>query len=128
MRTTNGAARHQSVKRLKKRARGFYSGRHKMYHVICEAVMRAERTAYVGRKLKKRDFRRLWITRISIACRALGENGLPYSRLIAGLQWADIRLDRKQLSELAIHQPAAFADVVAKAKAALLAARPNANV
>ena len=72
MRTTNGAARHQSVKRLKKRARGFYSGRHKMYHVICEAVMRAERTAYVGRKLKKRDFRRLWITRISIACRALG--------------------------------------------------------
>ena len=117
MRATNGAARHNAVKRLKKRARGFYSGRHKMYHVICEAVMRAERTAYVGRKLKKRDFRRMWITRISIACRALGENGLPYSRLIAGLQKADIRLDR---SELAIHQPAAFADIVAKAKAALV--------
>ncbi len=120
MRATNGAARHHAVNRLKKRARGFYSGRHKMYHVICEAVMRAERTAYVGRKLKKRDFRRMWITRISIACRALGENGLPYSRLIAGLQKADIRLDRKQLSELAIHQPAAFADIVAKAKAALV--------
>jgi large subunit ribosomal protein L20 len=119
MRTTNGASRHQSVKRVKKMARGFYSGRHKMYHVICEAVMRAERTAFVGRKLKKRDFRRMWITRISIACRNLGENGLNYSRLIAGLQKADIRLDRKQLSELAIHQPAAFADVVAKAKAAL---------
>jgi large subunit ribosomal protein L20 len=118
MRTTNGASRHQSVKRLKKRARGFYSGRHKMYHVICEAVMRAERTAFVGRKLKKRDFRRMWITRISIACRALGDKGMPYSRLIAGLQKADIRLDRKQLSELAIHQPAAFADVVAKAKTA----------
>ena len=127
MRTTNGAARHSAVKRLKKRARGFYSGRHKMYHVICEAVMRAERTAYVGRKLKKRDFRRLWITRISIACRALGEQGMPYSRLIAGLQKADIRLDRKQLSELAIHQPAAFADVVSKAKAALAAARPVAT-
>ena len=127
MRTTNGAARHNAVKRLKKRARGFYSGRHKMYHVICEAVMRAERTAYVGRKLKKRDFRRLWITRISIACRALGEQGMPYSRLIAGLQKADIRLDRKQLSELAIHQPAAIADVVSKAKAALAAARPVAT-
>jgi len=126
MRATNGAARHNAVKRLKKRARGFYSGRHKMYHVICEAVMRAERTAYVGRKLKKRDFRRMWITRISIACRALGENGLPYSRFIAGLQKADIRLDRKQLSELAIHQPAAFADIVAKAKAALVRPAPAA--
>jgi large subunit ribosomal protein L20 len=126
MRATNGAARHNAVKRLKKRARGFYSGRHKMYHVICEAVMRAERTAYVGRKLKKRDFRRMWITRISIACRALGENGMPYSRLIAGLQKADIRLDRKQLSELAIHQPAAFADIVAKAKAALVRPAPAA--
>ena len=68
----------------------------------------------------------MWITRISIACRALGENGLPYSRLIAGLQKADIRLDRKQLSELAIHQPAAFADVVAKAKAALVRPLPAA--
>ena len=119
MRATNGAARHRSVKRIKKMARGYYSGRHKMYHVICEAVMRAERTGFTDRKLKKRNFRQLWIKRISIASRALGEQGLNYSRLIAGLQKADIRLDRKQLSELAIHQPAAFADVVAKAKAAL---------
>jgi large subunit ribosomal protein L20 len=116
MRTTNGAARHRSVKRVKKMARGFYSGRHKMYHVICEAVMRAEQQAFIGRKLKKRDFRRLWIARINIACRPLGIN---YSRLIAGLQKADIRLDRRMLSELAIHQPAAFADIIGKAKAAL---------
>ncbi len=116
MRAYNGASRHQMIKRMKKRARGFYSGRHKMYRVICEAVRRAEQMAFRGRKEKKRQFRALWIKRIGIASRALG---VPYSRLIAGLQKADIRLDRKQLSELAIHQPAAFAEVVAKAKAAL---------
>ena len=121
MRTTNGASRHRSVKRIKKMAKGYYSGRHKMYHVICEAVMRAERMGFVNRKEKKRNFRRMWIRRISIACRNLGDAGMPYSRLIAGLQKADIRLDRKQLSELAIHQPAAFADVVGQAKAALAA-------
>ncbi len=122
MRATNGAARHQSKKRLLKRAKGFYSGRRKMYTVACEAVMRAEAMGFRNRKEKKREFRALWIRRISIACRGLGEAGLPYSRLIAGLQLADIRLDRKQLSELAIHQPAAFADVVGQAKTALAAA------
>jgi large subunit ribosomal protein L20 len=116
MRVSNGASRHRSVKRIKKMAKGFYSGRHKMYHVICEAVMRAERMGFASRKRKKRDFRRLWIKRISIACR---EHGVPYSRLICGLQRADIRLDRRQLSEMAIHQPEAFAKVVAQAKAAL---------
>jgi large subunit ribosomal protein L20 len=124
MRTTNGAARHRSVKRIKKMARGYYSGRHKMYHVICEAVMRAEAMAFAGRKRKKRDFRRLWIGRISIACR---QQGIAYSRLIHGLLKADIRLDRKMLSEMAIHQPAAFAEVVAKAKAALAVPAPSAG-
>lgn len=118
MRATNGAARHKMIKRLMKRAKGFWSGRHKMYRVACEAVKRAEVQAFVGRKLKKRTFRGLWIKRISSACRA---EGITYSRLIAGLQKADIRLDRKQLSELAIHQPAAFKDVCAKAKAAVTA-------
>lgn len=116
MRATNGASRHKMIKRLMKRAKGFWSGRHKMYRVAAEAVKRSEVQAYVGRKLKKRQFRQLWIKRVSIACR---EIGLPYSRLIAGLQKADIRLDRKQLSELAINQPEAFKDVVLKAKAAL---------
>lgn len=118
MRATNGAARHKMIKRIKKRASGYFSGRHKMYRVICEAVRRAERSAFAGRKEKKRDYRQLWIKRISIECRKLGIN---YSRLIAGLEKADIRLDRKQLSELAINQPAAFAEVVAKAKAAIAA-------
>jgi len=122
MRATNGAARHRSKARVLKAAKGFYSGRRKMYTVATEAVMRAEQMGFRGRKEKKRDFRRLWIRRISIASRGLGEEGVSYSRLIAGLQLADIRLDRKQLSELAIHQPAAFADVVKQAKAALAAA------
>jgi large subunit ribosomal protein L20 len=104
------------IKRMKKLAKGYYSGRHKMYRVICEAVKRAERMSFYSRKRKKRDFRRLWITRIGIACR---QQGLPYSRLICGLQKADIRLDRRQLSELAISQPEAFAAIVAQAKAAL---------
>ncbi len=116
MRSTNGAARHKSKKRVMDRAKGFRGGRHTMYTVATEAVMRAEANAFVGRKLKKRDYRSLWINRINIASR---EAGLSYSRLIAGLQKADIRLDRKQLSELAIHQPEAFKQIVGQAKAAL---------
>lgn len=115
MRATNGASRHKMIKRIKKRASGYFSGRSKMYRVISEAVRRAEVQGFAGRKLKKRQFRQLWIKRISIECRKLG---ITYSRLIAGLEKADIRLDRKQLSELAIAQPAAFAEIVAKAKAA----------
>jgi large subunit ribosomal protein L20 len=118
MRATNGASRHRMIKRIKKRAKGFYSGRHKMYRVICEAVRRAEVQAFIGRKLKKRQFRQMWIKRISIACR---EQGITYSRLIFALQKADIRMDRKQLSELAIHQPEAFKAVVEQAKAAVAA-------
>lgn len=116
MRTTNGAARHQSKKRVLKDAKGFCGARSKHWRTVITATMRAERHAFVGRKLKKRDMRQLWITRINIASR---EQGLSYSRLIAGLAKADIRLDRRQLSELAIHQPVAFAQVVEQAKAAL---------
>jgi large subunit ribosomal protein L20 len=106
------------IKRMKKRAKGYYSGRHKMYRVICEAVRRSEVQAFIGRKLKKRQFRQLWIKRISIACRELG---ITYSRLIFALQKADIRLDRKQLSELAIRQPEAFKALVEQAKSAVAA-------
>lgn len=116
MRATNGAARHQSKKRVFKDAKGFRGARSKHWRTVITAVMRAERHAFVGRKIKKRDMRSLWITRINIASR---EQGLSYSRLIAGLSKADIRLDRRQLSELAIHQPEAFAAIVEQAKAAL---------
>ncbi len=124
MRATNGAARHRMIKRIKKRASGYYSGRHKMYRVMCEALRRADVQAFASRKQKKRTFRGLWIKRISIACRDLG---ITYSRLISGLQKADIRLDRKQLSELAIHQPEAFKQVIEQAAAALKAASPVAT-
>ena len=118
MRATNGAARHKMQKRVMKRAKGFIGGRHRLYRVAVESIKRAEQQAFVGRKRKKREFRRLWITRINIACRALG---VPYNRFIQGLGKADIRLDRRQLSELAIHQPQAFADIVNQVKAALAA-------
>ena len=116
MRVTNGAARHRSKKRILKDAKGFRGARSKHWRTVLTSTMRAERHAFVGRKLKKRDMRSLWITRINIASR---EQGLSYSRLIAGLGKADIRLDRRQLSELAINQPEAFAQVVERAKAAL---------
>ena len=118
MRATNGAARHQAKKRILKSAKGFRGARSKHWRTVIVATMRAERHSFIGRKLKKRDMRRLWITRINIASRALG---LSYSNLIAGLNKADIRLDRRQLSELAIHEPSAFEAVVEQAKGALAA-------
>jgi len=123
MRATNGAARHQLQKRVLKRAKGMRGGRHSQYRVAIESIKRAERQAFIGRKLKKRDFRQTWINRINIASRALG---LPYSRLIAGLLKADIRLDRKQLSELAISQPEAFANIVKQVQT-VLASAPTAT-
>ena len=87
-----------------------------MYRRALEAHKRSEQQAFIGRKLKKRQYRQLWITRINIATRAAG---MPYSRFMAGLLAADIRLDRKQLSELAIHQPEAFQALVEQARAAL---------
>lgn len=116
MRTTNGAAKHKARKSLMKAVDGFHGARGKHYKEAQTAFKRAEKQAFIGRKLKKRDFRKLWITRLNIASRDLG---LSYSRLIAGLHKADIQLDRKQLSELAIHEPEAFAAIVEKAKAAL---------
>lgn len=116
MRATNGPARTGKRNKILKRAKGFWGRRHSQYKVACQSVMRAERHAFVGRKLKKREFRSLWITRVNIASRELG---LPYSRLMAALQKLDVRLDRKQLSEMAMHQPEAFAQLVERAKAAI---------
>ncbi|TVR10274.1 MAG: 50S ribosomal protein L20 [Planctomycetota bacterium] len=116
MRARNGVARHRAKKATLKDAKGFRGARSSHWRTVLTATKRAEKHAFVGRKLKKRDMRSMWITRINIASR---EQGLSYSRLIAGLNKADIRLDRRQLSELAIEQPVAFAQVVAQAKAAL---------
>lgn len=99
-----------------KLAKGYYGSKHSLFKTAKQAVMKSGNYAYIGRKQKKRDFRRLWITRISAACK---QNGINYSTFINGLKKADITLNRKMLSEIAIADPAAFTALVEKAKAAL---------
>ena len=112
----------RAVNALKKRrkvfklAKGYFGAKSKQYRAAAEQVRRSLRYAYIGRKQKKRDFRRLWIARINAAARI---NGTSYSKLINGLKVAGIDINRKMLSELAISDPAAFAVLAEKAKAAL---------
>ena len=103
-------------KKLMKRAKGFFQQRGTTYRQANEAVMKARANAYRGRKERKRQFRRLWIVRINAASRM---RGMSYSRFINGLGKAGIKLNRKQLSELAIHDTAAFDALVEEAKASL---------
>ncbi|MBQ1273066.1 MAG: 50S ribosomal protein L20 [Clostridia bacterium] len=103
-------------KKILKLAKGYFGAKSKQFRTANEAVMKSLTYAYVGRKLKKRDFRSLWITRISAAC---AQNGINYSRFINGLKKANISLNRKVLAELAVSDPAAFTSLVEKAKAAL---------
>lgn len=118
MRTRKGAARKQANKRLLKRASGYVGGRRKLLRTAKETLVRAGVFAFRDRRMKKREFRRLWIVRISAAC---AQHGLRYSQFIHGLNKANIELDRKQLSEMAIHDPAGFQAVVEKVKTALAA-------
>ena len=99
--------------RILKEASGFHSARSRLYAYAKEVVMKAWVYSYAHRRRKKRDFRRLWITRINAAART---NGTSYSRLMHGLKGAQVALDRKVLSDLAIADPAAFSKVVAAAK------------
>lgn len=103
-------------KKTLKLAKGYYGAKSKLFRTAKEAVMKSGQYAYIGRKQRKRDFRRLWITRISAACKA---NGVNYSTFMNGLKKANIELNRKMLSEIAIADPAAFTSLVEKAKAAL---------
>ncbi len=103
-------------KKVLKLAKGYYGSKSKLFKTAKEAVMKSGQYAYIGRKQKKRDFRALWITRISAACRA---NGINYSTFMNGLKKANIALNRKMLSEIAIHDEKAFKELVKKAKAAL---------
>ena len=105
--------RRNKVLRL---AKGYYGSKSKLFKTAKQAVMKSGNYAYVGRKQMKRDFRRLWITRISAACKM---NGINYSTFINGLKKAGIELNRKMLSEIAISDPEGFAALVEKAKAAL---------
>jgi large subunit ribosomal protein L20 len=116
MRTRKGAARTQANKRLFERAKGYVGGRRRLLRTVKETLDRAGAFAFRDRRVRKREFRRLWITRLSAACR---ERDLRYSQLIAGLKLANIELDRKSLSEIAIADPAAFDAVIVQVKAAL---------
>jgi len=116
MRTVKGHARTKARKRILKRAKGYWGGRRKLLRTVKETLLRAGKFAFRDRRAKKRKFRQLWIIRLSAACR---ERGLRYSQFIAGLKSAKIELDRKSLSEIAIHDPAAFDAVAAQVKSAL---------
>ena len=99
-----------------KLAKGYFCAKSKHFKMAKQAVMKSGQYAYIGRKQKKRDFRRLWITRISAACKL---NGINYSTFMNGVNKAGITLNRKMLSEIAINDPAGFTAIVEKAKAAL---------
>ncbi len=102
--------------RTLKLAKGYWGGKSRLFKTAKEAVMKSGQYAYVSRRLKKRDFRRLWITRISAGCKA---NGMNYSTFMNGLKKAGITLNRKMLSEIAINDAAGFTALTEKAKAAL---------
>ena len=116
MRTTKGAARTKAKKRLYKKAKGYVGGRGSLLRTVKETLLRAEAYAYRDRRVRKREFRRLWIIRINAAVR---ERGLRYSQFVHGLKNAQITLDRKMLSEMAVSDPEAFDQVFELAKAAL---------
>lgn len=118
-RVKRGTVRRAKRKKLLELAKGYYSNKSKLYRAAKESVDTALKYAFVGRRNKKRDFRRLWVVRINAAARL---NGLTYGQLIHGLKQAGNTLDRKSLAELAATSPAAFAAVAAQAKAALKSA------
>ncbi|PKK39337.1 LSU ribosomal protein L20p [Clostridiaceae bacterium JG1575] len=109
-RAVNAKKNHRKVLKL---AKGYYQGKSKLFRTANETVIRALRNAYVGRKLKKRDFRKLWIARINAAARM---NGMTYSTLMNGLKKSGIEINRKMLSEIAIHDPQGFTNLVDQAK------------
>jgi large subunit ribosomal protein L20 len=114
-RVKRGTVRRAKRKKLLGLAKGYYANKSKLYRAAKESVDTALKYAFVGRRRKKRDFRRLWIIRINAAAR---ENGLTYGQLVSGLKAAGVTLDRKSLSDLAVSSPAAFASIAQQAKAA----------
>ena len=113
MRVKGGTVTHARRKRVLKRASGYFGSKHLLFKTAKEQVMHSLRYAYVDRRNIKRDYRRLWIRRINAACRM---NDISYSKFIHGLKLANVNVNRKMLSELAIHDPKAFSDLVELAK------------
>jgi large subunit ribosomal protein L20 len=110
-----GTVRRAKRRKLLARAKGYYANKSKLYRAAKESVDTALKYAYIGRRRKKRDFRRLWIIRINAAAR---QHGLTYGRLIHGLKRAGVALDRKSLADLAVSEPQAFAHVAEQARQA----------
>ncbi|GHV58782.1 50S ribosomal protein L20 [Campylobacterota bacterium] len=116
MRVKTGFVRRRRHNKLLKQARGFFSARHKHFRKAKEQLERSLVYAYRDRKNNKRNFRQLWITRINAACRL---NGLSYSQFIHGIHTANIEIDRKVLADLAMNEPASFAEIAAQVKKAI---------
>ena len=112
-RVKNGAVTKARHKKVLKQAKGYFGSKHRLYKSAKEQLMHSGQYAYRDRKQKKREFRKLWITRINAACR---ENGISYSRFIEGLNKAGVEVNRKMLSEIAINYPKAFTELVEVAK------------
>ena len=104
---------HKKRRKIMKLAKGYWGAKSKQYRAASEQVRRSLRYAYIGRKLRKRDFRRLWITRINAAARL---NGMSYSVLMNGLKKHDIAINRKMLADIAVNDPAAFSKIVESAR------------
>lgn len=115
-RVKGAMATRKRRKKVLKLAKGYFGGKSRLFKTAKQAVMKSGNYAYIGRKQKKRDFRRLWITRISAACKA---NGMNYSTFMNGLKKSGVELNRKMLSEIAISDPAAFTALTETAKSAL---------
>ncbi|MBQ9729939.1 MAG: 50S ribosomal protein L20 [Clostridia bacterium] len=112
-RAVNAVKKRRKIMKL---AKGYFGNKSKSYRIAREAVMKSLNYAFIGRRRKKRDFRKLWIARINAAAR---QNGISYSKLMHGLNVAGINLNRKVLADLAVNDAAAFTAIVEKAKAAL---------
>ena len=115
-RVKGGIMSHKRRKKVLKLAKGYYGARHRLFRTAKQAVMKSGRYAFIGRKQKKREFRKLWITRISAGCKM---NGMNYSTFMNGLKKSGVTLNRKMLSELAIHDAAGFTALCEQAKKAL---------
>lgn len=113
-RVKRGVSTKKRHKRVLKQAKGFYGSKSRLFKTANDQVMQSLNYAFIGRKHRKRDFRRLWITRINAASR---QNGISYSKFIGGLKRANIEVNRKMLSEIAIHDPKSFTELVEVAKA-----------
>ena len=113
MRVKGGKVTHLRRKKILKQAKGYFGSKHLLFKTAKEQVMRSKRYAYIDRRSIKRDFRKLWIKRINAACRL---NDISYSKFMHGLKVAKIDLNRKMLSEIAIHDPKGFSELVTLAK------------